>query len=153
MSSIASVSPSAAQTAQTVAASGADGATAGLGLPPVGLAQAASINTVNAELVTSQFGVDPASVAGVYGGAAQSGSNWFTNVDLLPALSGLSASTAEQALSLFGFQVPTVGNPSVAQTSAGTSSDPSADAGTDSATPDSSSIGAAVVDPLWGKDA
>jgi hypothetical protein len=136
MSSIASLASSGPQATQG-SATAAETATAGLGLPPVGLAQAASTNTVNAELLTSGFGVDPGSVAGVYGGAAQQGSNWFTDVELLPALADLSRATAEQALALLGMQTPTVG----------------AGSGTSVPIPDSSTVGAAVVDPLWGKSA
>jgi hypothetical protein len=135
MSSIASVASSGSQVDQS-SATPAESATSGLGLPPVGLAQAASINTVNAELLTSQFGVDPGSVAGVYGGAAQPGSNWFANVDLLPALANLSRATAEKSLALLGVKTPTVGGSS-----------------TSVPIPQSSTIGAAVVDPLWGKNA
>jgi hypothetical protein len=136
MSSIASLASSSPQAALG-SATAAETATAGLGLPPVGLAQEASTNTVNAELLTSGFGVDPGSVAGVYGGAAQQGSNWFANVELLPALADLSRATAEQALALFGIQTPTVGAGSSASVPI----------------PGSSTVGAAIVDPLFGKNA
>ena len=151
MSSIASISPASSQSAST------DNATSSLGLPPVGLAQAASTNTVNAELVVSGLGVDSAAVAGVFGGSAASGSNWFSNVELLPALSGLSHATAQQALSLFGIQTPTVGSGSDAA-----ATDTADAAGTtgaalsptsNSAIAPSDNVGAAVVDPLWGKNA
>ncbi len=100
MSSIASILPASAQSPSS------DSSAVPSGLPPVGLTQAASENTVNAELLVNGFGVDAGSVAGVFGGAAASGSNWFTDVELLPALSGLSHATAEQALALFGVQTP-----------------------------------------------
>jgi hypothetical protein len=107
-----------------------------LGLPPVRLALAASANTVNAELATASWGVDPAAVSGVYGGAAASG-GLFDGVSLLPLLAGLQRSTAEQALSLIGVQKPektldTAAAAVEAASATGTS-------------------GAYKVDPLWGK--
>jgi len=77
------------------------------GLPPVNLANAATANTVNAGLVSGLLGVDPSSVAGVYGGSAAN--NMFSNVFTLPMLSNLSGATAEQALSLLGIQAPAAG--------------------------------------------
>jgi hypothetical protein len=145
MSSIASITPAAAQTNST------DSATAGLGLPPVGLAQAASVNTVNAALVSSAFGIDASAVSGVYGGSGASGSNWFTNVELLPALNNLSKATAEQALALFGIETPTPGG-SADGTYSGTTTGAAGAAG-NTAIPASATLGAAVVDPLWGKNA
>lgn len=145
MSSIASVNPTASQPSQSAPASPAapaDSAVAALGLPPAGLAQAASVNTVNAELVSSQWGVDPASVSGVYGGSAQSGSSFFAGAELLPALASMSRANAEQSLALFGIQTPQVG---------GGSAD--AQASPTAATPPDSASGAAIVDPLWGKSA
>ncbi len=155
MSSISAVNPTTAQPSPSVSsnATSADTAVAGLGLPPVGLAQAASVNTVNAALVSSQWGLDPASVAGVYGGAAQPGSNWFSNVELLPALAHLSRGTAEQSLALFGIATPKPGSGSgsssstPANTSASTTTSPQAPI------PPSETIGAAIIDPLWGKSA
>ena len=150
MSSIASVNSTSAQPSQPVSTNpaAADSALADLGLPPAGLAQASSVNTVNAELVSSQFGIDPGLVSGVYGGAAQPGSNWFSNVELLPALANLSKGTAEQSLALFGIQTPRVGSDS------GSSSGSAVTSATDAAAiPPSSTVGAAVIDPLWGKSA
>jgi hypothetical protein len=80
-----------------------------LGLPPANLAKAASVNTLNAELVSSQFGIDPASVSGVYGGAAASSGSLFADDNLLPLLQSLSSATAAQALALIGVQTPTPG--------------------------------------------
>jgi hypothetical protein len=152
MSAIASVSPTTAQPSQTASTSqtaSADSAVAALGLPPAGLAQAASVNTVNAELVSSQFGIDQSLVSGVYGGSSQSGSGFFSSAELLPALANLSRATAEQSLALMGIQTPRAGSGS--GNSAATSAAPAvADA---SALPYSSTVGAAVVDPLWGKTA
>ena len=148
MSSIASITPAAAQPNST------ESATAGLGLPPVGLAQAASVNTVNAALVSSAFGIDPSTVSGVYGGSGASGasgSNWFTNVELLPALTHLSKATAEQSLALFGLETPKPGG-SADGTYAGTTTGAAGAAG-NTAIPASATLGAAVVDPLWGKNA
>jgi hypothetical protein len=145
MSSIASVNPTASQTSQsapTSQAASADSAVAALGLPPAGLAQAASVNTVNAQLVSSQWGVDPASVSGVYGGSAQNGSALFASAELLPALAGMSRANAEQSLALFGIQTPKVG---------GGSAD--AQASSTAVAPPDSASGAAIVDPLWGKSA
>lgn len=100
MGSIGSVNTSATQ------AAGATQAVAGL--PPVQLAQAASTNTVNAQLVSSQWGIDPAAVGGVYGGAAESG-GVFAGTALLSLLTTLSHATAEQALALIGVRAPTPG--------------------------------------------
>jgi hypothetical protein len=147
MSSIASVNPTASQPSQSAPAAQAastDSAVAALGLPPANLAQAASVNTVNAALVSSQFGVDPALVAGVYGGSAQNGSALFSSAELLPALANLTKANAEQSLSLLGIQTPKVGGSSTSS-QAGGSSSPNAPI------PPSATLGAAVVDPLWGK--
>ena len=99
MSSISSIAPTTAQTSQSAAANTADSATAGLGLPPAGLSQASSVNTVNAALVSSQWGIDPGTVAGVYGGAAKTGSNLFSSLEMLPALTNMSRANAEQSRS------------------------------------------------------
>ena len=130
-----------------------------LGLPPVGLAQAASSNTINAELVSSQWGIDPASVSGVYGGAAASG-GLFSGDNLLPLLQSLSPATAEQALALIGIQTPTPGSASghvAAYASSGTTPttttqaiSPAGQALLDQATSSSAPM---VVDPLWGRSA
>jgi MFS family permease len=63
------------------------------GLPPANLALAASINTVNAELVSSQWGIDPSTIGGVYGSADQSG-DLFSGVALLPLLTNLTHADA-----------------------------------------------------------
>ncbi len=149
MNFIASINPAAPQTNQTAAANSADSATAGIGLPPAGLAQAASTNTINAALVSSQWGIDPALVAGVYGGAGASGSNWFSNVELLPALTNLTKANAEQSLSLLGLEKPAVGQGSA--TASPTSA--AVQKKSNTAIPEGANVGAAVVDPLWGKNA
>jgi hypothetical protein len=109
-----------------------------LGLPPARLALAASANAVNADLATATWGVDPAAVSSVYGGAAASG-GLFTGVSLLPVLTGLQRSTAEQALALLGVQRPD----STLDTAAAALEAASA----------SGTSGAYNVDPLWGKQA
>jgi hypothetical protein len=113
MNAIDGVDPSASAAAQSVQAGQANVAVGSAqrqaqkaGLPPTGLAQAASVNTVNAELVASQWGIDPASVGGVYGGAAES-AGIFEAGNLLPLLRSLSPATAERALALIGVQTPT----------------------------------------------
>ena len=145
MSSISSIAATSPQSNTT------DTATAGLGLPPVGLAQPASINTVNAELVASQFGIEPDAVSGVYGGSAASGSNPFSNLQLLPALANLSTSTAEQSLALLGVQTPTVGKGSAAGASPADGAGAPNSAGNAAIAP-GDTVGAVVVDPLWGKN-
>ncbi len=148
MSSISSIGSSTSEQAQNSAVAAED-AVAGLGLPPATLATPASTNTVNAELVVSQFGVSPDSVSGVYGGAAAAGSNWFASVELLPAISNLSRSTAEQSLALLGIETPTVGN---ASTASSTSNAGLSSPATNTAIPESQTLGATTVDPLWGKN-
>jgi hypothetical protein len=150
MSSIASIAPASSQNGST------DDAAASLGLPPVILAQAASTNTINAELVVSGLGVDPGAVAGVYGGSGAPSSNWFSNAELLPALSNLSRGTAEQALALYG--VPTSAPAADASTAADATPAAQAaqaafDPASNTAIPPSDTLGVAVVDPLWGKNA
>jgi len=114
-----------------------------LGLPPASLAQAASANTVNAELVTAAWGVDPAAVSGVSG--TDSSSGLFAGASLLPLLSNLSHANAEQALSLLGVQAPT---------SAASGSQTAGQAAAASAAADApGSSGSYLVDPLWGKQA
>ena len=80
MNAIDGVDPSASAAAQSVQAGQANVAVGSAqsqaqkaGLPPTDLAQAASVNTINAELVASQWGIDPATVSGVFGGASQTG--------------------------------------------------------------------------------
>ncbi len=153
MDAIASVSSSTTQAAavQAAQANAAAGTTqaqvAALGLPPADLAQAASINTVNAELVSSQWGIDPASVSGVYGDTGDSG-GVFSSAMLLPLLTNLSHANAEQALALMGITTPTPGGGTTATTTAApattTPTTQSADA-----TPAQS--GPTQVDPLWGQ--
>jgi len=151
MDAIGSVnSAQAAQSAQDAAAAQVKQ----LGLPPVNLSAAASTNTLNAALVTSQFGVDPGLVGGVYGGAAQDG-GLFASDYLLPVLTNLTHANAEQALSLLGISTP---KPSA--TSAPASADAAAAAA--NATPAANQLatdqasnpsGAMTVDPLWGRSA
>jgi hypothetical protein len=127
-----------------------------LGLPPVNLAKAASVNTLNAELVSSQFGIDPASVSGVFGGAAASSGSLFANDNLLPLLQSLSSATAAQALALIGVQTPTPGSASNAasatSTAAASTSQAASQAYLDQAASTSDST-PKVVDPLWGVQA
>jgi hypothetical protein len=124
-------------------------------LPPPSLARAASINTVNAQLVSSQWGVDPASVSGVYGGAAESG-GLFAGDALLPLLTSLSHANAEQALALIGVQTPKPGGNDPAA-SAPTTTDAAAESSPQSQTMlaqmASGSSAPMVVDPLWGRSA
>ena len=130
-----------------------------LGLPPTNLARAASVNTVNAALVSSQWGIDPASVSGVYGGAAQSG-GLFSGDNLLPLLQSLSPATAEKALALIGIQTPTPTSGSAAAaanaaygsvpTTTAQAISPTGQAMLDQAAGSSAPM---VVDPLWGKSA
>jgi hypothetical protein len=138
------------------ATTGATQAQAALaGLPPPSLARAASNNTVNAELVSSQWGVDPASVSGVYGGAAESG-GLFAGDSLLPLLTTLSRANAEQALALIGVQTPKPGANEPAA-SESTTTDAAAESSPQSqatlAQTASSSSAPMVVDPLWGRSA
>ena len=124
------------------------------GLPPVLLAGAASTNTLNAELVSSQWGIDPALVGGVYGGAASDSGGLFAGDALLPLLTNLNHANAEQALSLIGVQTPT---PAGQATTSGTgttgttaTSSPQGQAALDQASGSSAPM---VVDPLWGRSA
>jgi hypothetical protein len=168
MAQVSSVNAAATQASQSIQAGQANadaGNTAQAqydalrqGLPPVGLAQASSANTVNAELVASQWGIDPASVGGVYGGAAES-AGIFEGGNLLPLLRSLSPATAERALALIGVQTPTPAATS-ATAAAYTSGampattaqaiSPNGRAMLDQAASDSAP---AVVDPLWGRTA
>ena len=158
MDPVASVNAGAAQGALAVEAGQANVTTGGtaqaqaqkLGLPPVGLAAAAVVNTLNAQLASSQWGVDPASVSGVYGGAAESG-GLFSGDSMLTLLQSLTVANAEQALAVLGIQVPS----SSAREDLAPAAKPSAGArasNTAAATAESSG-GADVgttVDPLWG---
>jgi len=162
MDSIGSINSSATQAAaaiqagQTNAEAGTTAAqSAASGLPPVLLAEAASRNTLNAELVSSRWGIDPAAVSGVYGGAAENG-GLFSGDTLLPLLASLTHSTAEQALALIGVQTPTSGG---AKTAASGTADTSS-AATNAAQSQAALAGAAsgstagmIVDPLWGRSA
>lgn len=123
------------------------------GLPPANLALAASINTVNAELVSSQWGIDPSTMAGAYGGAGQSG-DLFSGVALLPLLTNLTHANAEQALALLGINTPTPGATSTAAvpTAAGSSTSIAASQFAH-AQAASAPSGPTVVDPLWGRSA
>jgi hypothetical protein len=162
MNAIDGVDPSASAASQSVQAAQANSAVGGTleqaqkaGLPPVGLAQAASANTVNAELVASQWGIDPGSVAGAFGYTGQPGA-LFAGETLLPVLSHLTRANAEQALSLLGVQTPTHGG------SGGTSAarSPNSTAQSISTAGQAalseaaySASGPQIVDPLWGRDA
>jgi hypothetical protein len=130
-----------------------------LGLPPVSLSTAASTNTLNAALVSSQWGIDPASVGGVYGGAAASGGGLFSGDNLLPLLQSLSPKNAEQALALIGISAPTQGSGKAAAAVAAAGGMPTTTAQaispTGQAALDQASAGSGpmVVDPLWGRSA
>jgi len=162
MSTVESVNATASPTAQALAGSQSNTASGTsqtqaekLGLPRVGLAAGASANTVNAQLVSSQWGVDPATVSGVYGGTAESG-GLFAGDNLLPLLTNLSHAHAEQALALIGIQVPKPGG-SAGSASGGTSSSAATRAySTQSQTALNQAAGGsgpATVDPLWGRQA
>jgi len=164
MTAIDPVATSAAQAFQAAQAATATGAgdtqKTPSGLPPANLARAASANTINAELAVSQWGLDPASVGGVYGGPAASDSGGlFSGDTLLPLLTTLTHANAEQALSLIGVKTPTVGGGSGAATAAGatTLGANTAAAATNSqsalAQAAYSSSAPVVVDPLWGRSA
>ena len=96
--------PSAQASTQSSTAA-TDAEVAKLGLPPTLLAAAASTNTLNAELASSTYGIDPNLVGGVYANVT-AGAGIFANTDLLPVLSSLSHSNAGQSLALLGFSVP-----------------------------------------------
>ena len=157
MDPVASVNAGAAQGALAIEAGQANVTTGGtaqaqaqkLGLPPVGLAAAAVVNTLNAQLASSQWGVNPASVSGVYGGAAESG-GLFSGDSMLTLLQSLSVANAEQALAVLGIQVPSSSRADLVP-----AAKPSASAGAinAAAATGESSGGADVgttVDPLWG---
>jgi hypothetical protein len=162
MNGIDGVDPSASaasqsvQTAQTNAPVGGTQAQAQrAGLPPAGLAQAASANTVNAELVASQWGVDPASVAGAAGYTGQPG-GLFAGETLLPVLSHLTRANAEQALSLLGVETPTHGGSGGASAAHAPNSTAQSISTAGQAALSEAAYGATgpqIVDPLWGRDA
>jgi hypothetical protein len=162
MDAIASLDSTTTQTAQAVQ-SGPVNPTSGattaqtqaqkLGLPPAGLVGAAVANTVNAALVSSQWGIDPNSVSGVYGGAGASG-GLFSGASTLTLLQSLTSANAEQALALLGIQTPT---PSSRQPAAATTRTAAATAAREASAATAalaeSSGGADVgttVDPLFG---
>jgi hypothetical protein len=156
MSQIGSLDAPASQASQALpAASNADPATAPaelqrLGQPPASLAQAAAANTINAHLATSQWGVDPAAVSGVYGGAGRNG-GLFSGSNLLPLLESLSPTTAEQALTLLGIPTPRAGSASsFAAAARAAALAAQARAAFAQASSDSTPV---VADPLWGKTA
>jgi hypothetical protein len=167
MTAIGAIDPTTAQSAQAASAvqSGQTGSTVStaqtdvqkLGLPPANLAAAAATNTMNAALVSSQWGIDPGAVGGVYGGAAADGGGLFAGDNLLPLLQTLTHANAEQALSLIGVQTPKPGTSgSGATTSAAAATSPAAQATAAAqyavnATPTNS--GPATIDPLWGTSA
>jgi hypothetical protein len=140
MSTVGSVSPTGSQPSQPT--SDQTTPVQSLGLPPAILAEAASINTINAELVSSQWGLDPAAVSGMYGGSAQSG-GLFGNTDLLPLLTTLTQSTAEQALTLIGLKP-------VLPYGGATNSPSNATAASAQPADESSSANGVIIDPLWG---
>jgi hypothetical protein len=162
MDAIASINSTATQAAQAVQAGQATPATGSTntqttpsGLPPVNLAAAASANTMNAALVSSQWGLDPGTVAGVYGGSGENG-GLFAGTSLLPLLTSISHANAEQALSLIGVQTPQPKASSTAAAAAFSSSaaatSPSGQAALNDAAAASSSA-PTMVDPLWGRSA
>jgi hypothetical protein len=146
MTAISAVNTSAAQALQATQANAA------LGLPPVLQAWAASINTVNAQLATSQWGIDPALVGGVYGGTAAS-EGLFSGDSLLPLLTTLTHANAEQALALIGVKTPTPNHGTASTAAASNTAAPTAQSQTALAQAAASSSAPMVVDPLWGRDA
>lgn len=126
-----------------------------LGLPPAGLAAPTATNTINAQLVSSQWGIDQAAVSGVYGGAAASGGGLFSGDALLAVLRTLPAANAEQALALLGIQTSSPSSSSVAAATAKPAAKDTVAAAAYNATSATaaSSGGSDVgttVDPLWG---
>jgi hypothetical protein len=118
-----------------------------LGLPPVGLAAAAAANTIDAQLVSTLWSINPASVSGVYGGATEPAGP-FSGDTLLALLQSLPAANAEQSLALLG--IPT---PSFAHGAGSTTAKPATNANAVAAAAAPSSGGSDVgttVDPLWG---
>ena len=93
--------------------------------------------------------MDPATVAGVYGGAGASG-GLFAGDTLLPLLTTISHATAEQALALIGVQTPKPGSAAATTTQADATS-AKGQAILDQA--GASGSGAMNTDPLWGRPA
>ena len=142
----------AVQAAQANTAAGtAQAQVAALGLPPANLAQAASTNTVNAELVSSQWGIDPASVSGVYGDTRRLRRESSPSAMLLPLLTNLSHANAEQALALIGITTPTPDGGTTATQAAAAATTTTPTTQSAEATPVQS--GPTQVDPLWGQTA
>jgi len=112
-----------------------------LGLPPFRPAGPAAAGAVDASLVSSQWVVGPAAIAGAYGG------NAFSSGNLLPLLHSLTRSDAEQALALIGISTPKAGSSG----SAASSSAAAAAAFAQLADPAASDSTPVVVDPLWGR--
>jgi hypothetical protein len=155
MSAIGSVDTSAAQANQAALANSVAGTSqtqSPSGLPPASPAAAASLNTLNAELATSQWGIDPAAVGGVYGGASDT-SGLFSGASLLPVLANLSHSTAEQALALMGVTTPTPGGTGSSSTAAGSATAASGAQSQSSLAEAAYGGTPMVVDPLWGRSA
>jgi hypothetical protein len=156
MSAIGSVDTSATQATQAALAGTATTPTQtqspASGLPPASLAAAASANTLNAELATSQWGVDPNSVGGVYGGSGGSTDSGgiFSGTSLLPVLTNLTHANAEQALALIGINIPKPGG-----TSGGSSGSTGTQPQSQSSLAQAAYSGSTpmVVDPLWGRSA
>jgi hypothetical protein len=156
MDAMGSVGTSGSQAVQAVQANTTAARTpvTDLGLPPANLAQAATTNTINAALVSSQWGIDPSTVGGVYGGAGESG-GLFAGDTLLPLLTNLTHANAEQALALMGISTPTPGtanSPTPASAAAGSSTSAAASQ-LAQAQAASGPSGPAIVDPLWGRSA
>jgi hypothetical protein len=163
MDAIGSINSTATQAAQAVQAGQATPATgstktqaAPSGLPPANLAAAASANSMNAALVASQWGLDPSTMAGVYGGAGENG-GLFAGDMLLPLLTTISHANAGQSLALLGIQTP---KPSA--TAAAAAAAPSSNSAAATSTKGQAALNEAVaqsssspmmVDPLWGRSA
>ncbi len=150
-------SAQAVQAAQANAAAGTSAAQTEvqkLGLPPAALAEAATVNTLNAELAISQWGVDPALVGGVYGGSSASG-GLFASTSLLPLLASLSKANAGQALAILGVQTPSPSADDGASEAQGSTTGKSLSADDKAALVQAAagSSGPAMVDPLWGRRA
>jgi hypothetical protein len=152
MDAIGSINSTATQAAQAVQAG--QTTTTPSGLPPAKLAAAASTNTINAALVSSQWGLDPSTVAGVYGGSGENG-GLFAGDSLLPLLTSISHANAEQALAIIGVQTPqpkSTAPAAAAAFSAAAATSPQGQAVLNDAVTASSSA-PTNVDPLWGRSA
>jgi hypothetical protein len=165
MDAIGSINSTATQAAQAVQAGQATPATGSTktqatpsGLPPANLTAAASANSMNAALVASQWGLDPSTMAGVYGEAGENG-GLFAGDSLLPLLTTISHANAEQALTLIGVQLP---KPSAAASAAAAAAAPSSSSAAATSTAGQAALNEAVaqsssspmmVDPLWGRSA